>query len=108
QLSVFSVRSLRSISSHLTCPFDPLRHTGTFHVWGAGGAPGVPMKRFSFSSISPVFCEHELRTETTGAPTWSTKLRMMRSTGLPVTRATSLQKSSPAALLNECFLRYEA
>ena len=29
---------------------------------------------------------------------WSTKLFMIRSTGLPVTRVTSVQKSSPVAL----------
>ena len=66
---------------------------------------GAPTKRSCFTDTSVEPPTHRVFTDTSGAPGWSTKLFMMRLTGFSVTRVTSVQKSSPAALPSEYFCR---
>src|SRR5262245_39588138 len=100
--------SRRSINSQRGAPVLSLEHTGTTHVCGwCAEALGDSANRSTLSDTCFVGPVHLFRTVMTGAPISSTKLRMMRSTGLPVTRATSVQKSFPAAFPYENFFKYD-
>ena len=89
---------------HVGWPEPVATHTGSDHGchaaagFGAGPAAGAP-SNFRCRTVTWVLPPTQrVRTDSTGAPGWSTKLRMMRFTGFSVTRVISIQKSSPAAL----------
>ena len=65
------------------------------------------MKRLCVMAISVEPLTQEVFAVSNGAPGCSTKLFMMRFTGFSVTRVTSFQKSSPAALPDAYFDRYD-
>src|SRR6476659_9001389 len=87
--------------------FPALKHTGMTHVCGDDSRPSLAaMNRCCVTVILPVPPLHDVLTDSTGAPGSSTKLFMTRSSGLPVARVISAQKSSPAALPSAYFRRY--
>src|SRR5215208_1097813 len=108
QLLTLMTRTGRSMTSQRALPSAALKQAGSVHVRDSEERSGFTSKRDCSTVMSLDLPPHDSRIESSGAPSCSTKERIIRSTGCPVTRASSAQKSSPDALRNEYLARYDA